>query len=218
MSMPPEESISFRRKTDNIKKLLRAACAQYPKHMEIGLALITAGKELANERKIVSHWVASRSSSGIQFAKIQLPPAPISAEHSHWTTEELFDLADHIADWGTDLNRFWLALIIDGPLASNTTWHGPKPQDQTLDSDTRTIGKSRRTSTRRKTATPALTTWGGTDCIAFSISSVTGLSLSIGLHSYHEREATQTRAGSDPVRRCTAADLERTTAAAEGKT
>jgi hypothetical protein len=90
MSIPPEESISFRRKTDNIKKLLRAACAQYPKHMEIGLALVTAGKELANERKIVSHW----------------------------TTKELLDLADHIADWWTDLYRFWLALIIDGPLAS----------------------------------------------------------------------------------------------------
>lgn len=118
MSMPPEESISFRRKTDNIKKLLRAACAQYPKHMEIGLALITAGKELANERKIVSHRVASRSSSGIQFAKIQLPPAPISADHSHWTTEELFDLADHIADWGdrrqqilARINYRWAACI-----------------------------------------------------------------------------------------------------------
>lgn len=155
LQVPPEEAISFERKTRTLKKLLRLTCAQFPRHMETGLALVTAGKELANERKIIAHWVASRSGGlnapSIQFAKIQVPPAPVLVEHSHWTTQDLFDLADHIADWWTDLNRFRFALIVDGPLASRTTWHGPKPQDPTLDPDSfRTIGKSRWTSTRGK--------------------------------------------------------------------
>ncbi len=153
--LAPEEIISFERKTRTLKKLLRSVCANFPTHREIGLALVTAGKELANERNIVAHWVSSRSGSAnaptIQFAKIQQPPAPVSVTHSHWTTAELFDLADHIADWWTDLNRFWLALIIDGPLASMTTWHGPKHKGRSLDANSfRTIGQNRRISTRGK--------------------------------------------------------------------
>lgn len=155
LNLPSEQIISFSSKAKNIKKLLRASCERFPKHLEVGLALISAGREIARERNLLTHWVASRSGSAssptIQFANIQQPPARFSVEHSHWTTAELLDLADHIADWWSDLGRFRFSLICDGPLASRTVWHGSKPEHLALEPDIFcTIGKNRRSSGRGK--------------------------------------------------------------------
>ena len=123
--------VSFSKKTQAGKKLLRAVCVLYPQHLDVGLKLLSVGKALAGRRKITTHWTASRGHDGrsdttirfIDFGSILFGPAP----PTDLTREQVLALAADIAEWWLDLARYRMALSADGPFASQTTWHGPKP-------------------------------------------------------------------------------------------
>ncbi len=124
--------VSVSKKIEECKRLLKITCATtLPDYLKIGTALMTAGKLLSNRRKIVTHWNASavRDDAGnlkINFADPGSVPF-IPAQPVALKREEVLSLAADIAEWWIDLNQFWLAMMVDGPIASRTKWHGPKP-------------------------------------------------------------------------------------------
>lgn len=147
--------ISATRKIDTLKKLLRLTCSAYPDTLAIGLSLATTGKHLANRRKVVMHWPASRNGvkPQIKFADTAWPFA--APQRTHLTQADLIRLAIEMGDWWLDLNRFSLLITLDGPLASLTTFHGPKPSPANFPWQTfRTIPKKPQIPTIQKPSPP----------------------------------------------------------------
>ncbi len=113
--------ISFSKKADFCKKLLKLICFEYPSFIEFGAKLITRGKELSNRRKIIAHWCASKKMAtretlfmdmgGLLFGKTQTESL---------TREDILSLAADIAEWSNDICRFNQALLAHGPTASRT--------------------------------------------------------------------------------------------------
>jgi hypothetical protein len=109
----------FDTKADACKTVFKTCFDAFPLHKKIGLTLMSRGKEISTERNIALHWPASRAGSiTLQFADTNFWAA---ATKRDWTIPQLLALADTISDW-----------TMDGPLASQATWHGPRIDMGTL--------------------------------------------------------------------------------------
>jgi hypothetical protein len=144
--------VSFDSKIDAAKKLLTLVCGTYPEHQQIGRLIMIKGKQLSKSRKQVAHWIPQRyADSQEHLSFVDLPHYPaIGTSVEHFSQERLEALTTEILCWGSDVGRFRLDLIFDGPLASRSIWHGPKPDSASLKWENfRTIQKMRPTEPNR---------------------------------------------------------------------
>ena len=142
-----QKLVSFSKKVDAFKKLLRITCQEYPDTLEIGRALMMAGTLISQKRKKLTHWIALRAGPEPDMIRL-VDSGRHGVQIEHLPALDLTDIAGEIADWWIDLNKFMVRLIIDGPLASQTTVHGPRPDVASLSwKNFRTIQKIPQTPT-----------------------------------------------------------------------
>jgi hypothetical protein len=150
-ALAPQRLVSFEKKVDLAKKLIKLTCQDHPDFVDASRDLFSNGKRLANERKIAAHWRATRVAQypGLSFLDLGLPWAVPSGVT--WQDGDLVSLAEDIGRWEIALMRFRFLLTWEGgPLASIQTLHGPKPEQAPLElSDCHTTLKKRPTPTKR---------------------------------------------------------------------
>jgi hypothetical protein len=146
-----ERQISFKKKAVVYKKLLQITCGdKHPNHLEVGLALSSVGKSLADRRKIAVHWRSSRISPQNEPMINFIDFGWLVAQRVSQKTVEPTD----ISELACDIAECMLSPTV-GPLASLTTFHGP---EHVLASpkwgNFRTIQRIRRTPTSDKPTPP----------------------------------------------------------------
>lgn len=123
-----ERTINFERKTDCAKKLMRKLFPDGSKALDIGVALMTRGKELSKSRKLAAHWIAQSRADSLLFS--DLGGAMMGLEISDVaetikSDDDLFKLALDIKLWSMDVIRFPMLALVFGSVKVNIAGNIP---------------------------------------------------------------------------------------------
>lgn len=146
--------IPFDQKIKNAKKLIRLILRNAPHAQEVGIALMTRGKQLSEQRKRIGHWIVQSNQpirDGISFTDFAhaFSGYELSGiKREVFSVNEIKELTEDIARWSFEVAKFPLLCALNGYLSVPITWHGSRPDGMALKwEDFHTIQKIPRSQT-----------------------------------------------------------------------